>query len=125
MGNLLNVNHLSLKSFKEKGGKLLMFHGLADSAIPYQLSIDYYNQNYKEYGEETNNFFRLFLVPGMDHCTVLTNLGITRDSADPLTSLENWVEKDRPPHELPVTRFKQDGSVNSRFNVPLHVVRDK
>ena len=125
MGSLLDVKHLSLKSFKEKGGKLLMFHGLADAAVPYQLSVDYYNQNYKEYGEETNNFFRLFLVPGMDHCTVQTNLGITQDSADPLTALENWVEKDRPPHELPVTRFKQDGSVNSRFNVPLHVVRDK
>jgi feruloyl esterase len=125
MGSLLDVNHLSLKSFKEEGGKLLMFHGLADPAVPYQSSVDYYNQNYKEYGEETNNFFRLFLVPGMDHCTVMPTLGITQDSADPLTALENWVEKDRPPHELPVTRFKQDGSVNSRFNVPLHVVRDK
>lgn len=117
MGNLINADHLSLKSFKDEGGKLLMFHGLADPAIPFQLSVDYHNLNYKEYGEDMKNFFRLFLIPGMDHCTVLKNLGITEDSIDPLTVIENWVENDNPPIELPVTKFNKDGSVNSQFSV--------
>ena len=120
MGNLLNVNHLSLQSFKDEGGKLLLYHGLADPVIPYQFSVDYYNQNYKQFGQQTNDFFRLFLVPGMDHCTAFSNLGITGESVDPLTTIENWVEKNDSPNELPVMRYKTDSSVQSRFTVPLY-----
>ncbi|MDT7828215.1 tannase/feruloyl esterase family alpha/beta hydrolase [Pricia sp. S334] len=93
MGSLLNVNHLSMQSFKDKGGKLLLYHGLADPMIPYQSSVDYYKKNYEAYGHETMDFFRLFLIPGMDHCTAFSNLGITDNSVDPLTALEAWVEK--------------------------------
>ncbi len=87
MANLMDVNHLFLKTFKGEGGKLLLYHGLADPTIPYQFSVDYDNLNYEEYGEETTDFFRLFLVPGMDHCSAFSNLGITGDSLDPLTAL--------------------------------------
>ncbi len=121
MGNILNVDHLSLQSFKDEGGKMLIYHGFADPVIPYQLSVDYYNQNYKEYGEETKDFFRLFLIPGMDHCTAFRNLGITGDSVDPLSALEDWVEKDQPPLQLPVTRYNQDGTVMSGFVVKPHI----
>ena len=120
MGNLLNVTQLSLKPFKDVGGKLLMFHGSADPAIPYQYSVEYFNKNYDVFGDETNDFFRLFLIPGMDHCTVLTNLGITENSVDPLTTIEKWVEEKRPPNKLPITRFYSDGSAESRFSVPLY-----
>jgi feruloyl esterase len=121
MGSLLNVKHLSIQSFKDRGGKLLLYHGLADPMIPYQYSVDYYNQNYKQFRQETNDFFRLFLVPGMDHCTAFSNLGITGESVDPLTALENWVEKNDSPNELPVTRYETDGSVQSQFTVSLHL----
>ena len=125
MGSILNVKHLSLQSFKDKGGKLLMYHGLADPMIPYQFSVDYYNRNSEEFGKETIDFFRLFLVPGMDHCTAFSNLGITDDSVDPLTAIENWVEKNDSPNELPVTRYENDGSVQSQFTVPLFVASNK
>jgi len=124
MGDLLNVDYLSLQSFKENGGKFLLYHGLADPVIPYQFSVDYFNQNYEGFGEDTMNFFRLFLVPGMDHCTAFSNLGITDNSVDPLTALEAWVEKNSPPKELPVTRYETNGSVQSRFTVPLYKVKE-
>lgn len=120
MGNILNVKHLSLESFKNGSGKLLMYHGLSDPMIPYQFSVDYFDKNSKEFGEETKDFFRLFLVPGMDHCTALSNLGVTDESLDPLTALEEWVEKDLPPLELPVTQYKNDGTVKSQFSVPMY-----
>ncbi len=121
MGNLLNVNHLSLDGFKKEGGKLLMFHGLADPAIPFHSSVDYYEKNYAEFGEDMVDFFRFFLIPGMDHCTALSNLGITESSVDPLAALENWIEKDQAPHELPVIRYTDNGSEDSRFIVPLYL----
>ena len=123
MGNLLNVNHLSLQAFKEEGGKLLMYHGLADPMIPYRFSVDYYEMNYGEYEKGTIDFFRLFLVPGMDHCTAFSNLGITEDSVDPLSALENWLEKGLPPKELTVTRYENDGTVKSQFSVPVYVTK--
>ena len=125
MGNLLNVTNLSLKPFKDNGGKLLMFHGLADPAIPYQFSVDYYDKNYKEFGNETKNFFRLFLIPGMDHCTVLTNMGITYNSLDPLTALENWVERGEQPAKLPVIQYEKNGDVKLKFFVPPYATRNK
>lgn len=117
MSNLLNVDHLSLAGFKDEGGKLLIFHGLVDPAIPYQSSIDYYKNNQTFFGSEIDNFFRLFLIPGMDHCSVLPDFGITKKSVDPLTALEKWVEKDDAPTYLKVTKFNRDGSKKSEFNV--------
>ncbi len=120
MANLLNVTNRSLSPFKNKGGKILIYHGADDPAIPYQMSIDYYNEIYEDHGNQTENFLKLFLIPGMDHCTALQNLGITEKSVDPLTTLEKWVEGNKAPTELSVTRFNKDGSVNSKFMVPQY-----
>lgn len=120
--DLLNAFPLSLKAFKEEGGKLLLFHGMTDPVIPYQFSVDYFNRNSMEFGNETSDFFRMFLIPGMDHCSAFGNLGITENSVDPLTALEKWVEKNDSPQELPVTQYTNDGSVKSQFSVPLYSV---
>ena len=120
MGSLMNVHDLPLHSFENEGGKLLMFHGLADPAIPFASSVKYYENNLGKYGDSMGNFFRLFLIPGMDHCAALSTLGITDESVDPLTSLEEWVEKNNPPIELPVTRYENDGTVKSQFSVPVY-----
>ena len=121
MANLLNVDHYSLKSFQNTGGKLLMYHGASDPAIPYKFSIEYYKQNYEKFGDKINEFFRLFVIPGMDHCTALTDMGITEDSVDPLTALELWVEEKRAPNNLQVIRFNPNGLVSSKFSVPFYV----
>lgn len=120
MGSLLNVDNLSLKPFKDHGGKLLMFHGLSDPAIPYHLSVDFYKKKYKKFGKEINSFLRLFLIPGMDHCSVLPYLGITKESVDPISLLEKWVEKNKPPLEFPVTQFTKDGIIKDKFFVPIY-----
>ena len=39
--------------------------------------------------DDTNQFARLFLVPGMNHC----GGGPALDQFDTLTAMENWVEK--------------------------------
>ena len=125
MGRILNVDNRSLESFRLEGGKLLMFHGLADPAIPYQFSVDYYNQNFTSFGKTIYDFFRLFLIPGLDHCAAFSDLGISGASLDPLTMLEDWVENEQPPLEMPVTRFMEDGSVHSKFMVPPYAVKNK
>lgn len=70
--------------------QILMWHGLADGGIMATSSIGYYEGVMKWMGgrEKTEDFFRLFLIPGVHHCA--GGPGLT--DFDALTALENWVE---------------------------------
>jgi hypothetical protein len=51
------------------------------------------------------------MVPGMDHCGIQTNgPGIADTGIDPLTALEQWVEKGKPPTELIATTTAPTGN---------------
>ncbi|KAK4192336.1 tannase and feruloyl esterase-domain-containing protein [Podospora australis] len=57
--------------FKERGGKLILYHGLADGLVPTRGSEYYYNKTIEVFGGDVDHvvdFFRFFLVPGMQHC---------------------------------------------------------
>jgi hypothetical protein len=86
----------------ERGGKLLIWHGLADSGIAYASSIGYYEAVAKELGGRatTDEFFRLLLIPGVHHC----GGGPGLVEFDALTALEDWVEKGRAPDQLIASR---------------------
>ncbi len=108
-----------LEAFNNRGGKLLMYQGWSDPSIPYDWTIKYYHSVEDRMGgkETTQDFFRLFMVPGMDHCSASSGLGMTSASVDPLTAMEKWVEEGEAPEELPVTRFDDNGEVRSQFSV--------
>ncbi|KAK5658910.1 hypothetical protein OQA88_1724 [Cercophora sp. LCS_1] len=55
----------------KKGGKILMYHGLADGLISPRTSLYYYNQTIAALSSDvasTRSWFRYFEVPGMQHC---------------------------------------------------------
>jgi Tannase and feruloyl esterase len=84
-----------LRKFKAAGGKLIIYQGWEDPlAIPDE-TIDYYSTVEKTMGGQaaTQEFARLFMVPGMDHCTGSRGAF----AIDYLTYLEDWVEKGRAP----------------------------
>ena len=99
-----------LKAFKARGGKLLMWHGLADSGITAASSIGYWEAVVKELGgrAQTDDFFRLFLIPGVHHC----GGGPGLIEFDTLTALEDWVERGRAPDE--VIAFRSNAGVVER-----------
>jgi len=92
---LYDATSYDLRAFKARGGKMLMWHGLSDAAILATSSVGYYQGVEKLMGGRalTQDFFRLFLVPGVHHCS--GGPGLT--DFDALTLLENWVEKGQPP----------------------------
>ncbi len=65
----LNATNPDLKAFHTRGGKLILYHGWCDAAIPAQAVIDYYHSVQKKMGaKKTASFVRLFMAPGVQHC---------------------------------------------------------
>ena len=64
----LNAVSPDLKAFRDRGGKLLMYHGWNDQLITAENSINYYNSVQKQLGGKQDSWYRLFMVPGMQHC---------------------------------------------------------
>lgn len=55
--------------------KIFMYHGLADGVIPTKSSELYYNETQQAMVDaDLPDFFRLFLVPGMQHCVSLPSI---------------------------------------------------
>jgi feruloyl esterase len=90
-----------MSAFKKRGGKLLMYTGWSDPVVPPQDTVAYYDAVAKTMGglEKTREFFRLFLAPGMGHCSG----GPGPNQFDHLTALEQWVEKGVAPDKLIAT----------------------
>src|SRR5690606_7450397 len=73
----------------DRGGKLIMYHGWADSLIPATLAIKQWDRMHEQMGKQkVDSFARLFMVPGMDHCAG----GTGTSTFELMTALSNWVE---------------------------------
>ncbi len=95
---LVDATNPNLTDFKRRGGKLIVYHGWQDESVTPLNTVHYYNDTLEEMGgtDETMNFFRLFMVPGMNHC----GGGPAPTDIDWLTALEQWVEQDIAPDAL-------------------------
>jgi feruloyl esterase len=66
-----------------------MYHGWNDQAIAPENSVKYYTGVADTLGrEQVNQFVRLFMVPGMEHCRG----GPGPNTFDAVAALEVWVE---------------------------------
>ena len=133
LAKVLNANSTDLGEFREHGGKLLMYHGWADPLIPSQSSINYFNALVGNNGQgfqqasfssdgspglrRTQSFARLFMVPGMYHCSG----GPGPNTFDALSPLVNWVENGVAPETITATKFVADTPPAVQMTRPLCV----
>ena len=87
-----------LQSFIRRGGKMIIYHGTSDPAIPAARSVQFMNELAKTMhgAAKAGENVRLFLVPGMQHCSG----GIGPDQFDTLSAIEAWVEKGKAPDAI-------------------------
>ena len=114
---ILNATNPDLSRFKARGGKLIVYHGWSDAAIPASNALDYYRSVSAKMGaKQTAQFFRLFMVPGMQHCgggpgpNDFGQSGPARGDADHNigAALERWVDQGTPPEKIIATKRKDD-----------------
>jgi len=98
-GTVMGTDDPDLRAFKKSGGKLIMWHGLADQLIFHQGTINYYHSVQRLMGgaRDTTDFARLFLAPGVTHCGLFAPGPVP---ADPLSQLVQWVENGKEPTAL-------------------------
>src|SRR6185295_1185235 len=71
------------------GAQMFQYHGWADPQIPSASSTQYYQSVLDKMGSKVTDSYRLFMVPGMNHC----GGGDGTATFDMLAALESWVEK--------------------------------
>jgi feruloyl esterase len=91
----------NLNTFTSHGGKLIFWHGVSDPWFSALDTIDYYSRMTQANGgpEQVRGWSRLFLSPGMGHCSG----GPSLDSFDALTAMVRWVEEGVAPESITAT----------------------
>lgn len=101
-GPIFNAIDPDLMAYKALGGKLILWHGWSDNNIAPRNTINYYNSVVADQGSEaeTQKFLRLFMLPGVAHCSG----GVGPDTINWLAALEQWVEKGIAPTQIPAAK---------------------
>jgi hypothetical protein len=117
MESLYSGSNPDLRKFKAAGGKLIIYQGWADQSVLPLNIIDYYDTAERTMGGRTptREFMRLYMVPGMNHCTG----GEGAHSIDYLAHLEAWVEAGKAPDVLRAVHPKAAATGGSWWGVPL------
>ena len=98
-----------LRRFRDHGGKILMLQGWGDTSVIPDGAVDYYETATRTMGGQTatQDFFRLFMLPGVGHCDFngLTGADVI-DGIDDLRVLEAWREQGQAPASLSASRLQ-------------------
>ncbi len=116
----LNAKNPDLRAFRTHGGKMLQYHGWYDGSPAPRASVEYYRAAVAANGgqKSTEEFFRLYMVPGMMHCGLgpgpnsFGNMTDLSGALDPehniFSALRSWVEDGRQPDSIIATKFPGD-----------------
>lgn len=103
----IQTESIDLTALRDSGTKLLTWHGTTDDAIPHQSTVEYRKRVQCSMGgaDKVDDFYRLFLTPGVGHCA----LGGGPLPTDPLAALVDWVEKGEAPEFLDAATVNESG----------------
>lgn len=114
----LRAANPDLEPFQRLGGKLISYIGWEDPTVPAQANIDYFDSVQSQMGGKTDDFFRLFMAPGMGHCrggsgpdqfgqAFAGDAPIVDAEHDVLAAIMRWVEEGIAPNKIVASRIRQ------------------
>ena len=92
----IDAHTYDLSKFKSHGGKLLLYHGWADPAIPPGNTVNFYNGVLTTMGKQQDDWLRLYMEPGMGHC----GGGPGPDQFNKMGVIERWRESGQAPDSI-------------------------
>jgi hypothetical protein len=100
----------NLRKFFGRGGKLIMWHGWSDSILSPLAALNYYQEAARFSGPRGTSSARMFMIPGMQHCTggpgadSFGQIGAPSPASSPANNVAaamvEWVERGRVPETL-------------------------
>jgi feruloyl esterase len=125
----LNATDADLKSFRARGGKLILYHGWNDPAITALNTINYYDSVIAKMGSKNvKSFVRLYMAPGVQHCGggpgpdsfgAVGDLKFDDPQRSMDASLEQWVEKGTVPSTIIASKFEGQDRTHAKMTRPL------
>lgn len=93
-------------AYAERGGKLMITQGSGDCVVPYQATIDYYNNILEHFPSEKmmNHSVRMYM-PYLAGHSILDWSGAAVSCAEGMAALTCWTEEEKAPDQLPTVRY--------------------
>ncbi|KAI1381465.1 tannase and feruloyl esterase [Hypoxylon crocopeplum] len=112
-GSIFNVEP-NLNAFRDAGGKVMSYHGLADTVIPPDSTRHLYERIAAQ-DKYVHEYYRLFEAPGLDHC--YSGAG-GYYPAGLFKALVSWVEDGIHPDKLVASTPPLNGSTHESILCP-------
>lgn len=91
----LDATSTDYSKFKNRNGKIILWHGWNDPALSALATIEHFNA-VKANDPEVDNYMKLFLLPGVLHC----GGGKGPSGIDWIALIQDWVENGNPPERV-------------------------
>ena len=134
VGTLGNAIDADLTAARKRGVKIIQYHGWEDQTLQPAFSPEWFETVADAMGglKKTQKFYRLFMIPGMRHCSGGPGAWVTgqgtgqvppvRDALHDLQiAVENWVEHGKAPTRFIATKYTTDDvtATTVQFQRPL------
>lgn len=103
----LDATRADLAAFAAAGGKLILWHGTADYAVPLASSIEYFERVRATHPAPGNaarpaasDFFRFYVAVGSDHSGEFDGIVPPYNATRLITLLRTWLNAGTPPPEM-------------------------
>lgn len=112
---VFNALDADIRPFQRAGGKLILWHGWSDPGVPPMSTVDYYNAVLRTVGADARSFTRLYMLPGVGHCTG----GEGPDRLNLIDPIMAWVEEGIAPDAIVLSRKSFGRTLQTRPVLPF------
>lgn len=107
-----DIMSTALHAARDRGAKILMYHGGADPLIPHRQTIHYYNDAMATFGglDQLTPWFRFFVAPSVGHCSG----GVGPQPQNLFNTMVDWVENGNAPQSILATNTSAGVVTRSR-----------